>query len=91
MTAERWKQVRPLFFELAEIGPEDRAVRLESLSKTDPELHAQLRRLLAAHGARIVHEAHPVKAASALARGRMEVVNRYLKHCVAGREFDIYR
>ena len=49
MTAERWDQVRPLFFELSELGAEDRAVRLESLSKTDPELHAQLTRLLAAH------------------------------------------
>ncbi len=41
MSNERWEEVRLLFFELAELGPEDRAVRLESLSKTDPELHAQ--------------------------------------------------
>ena len=49
MSDERWEEVRPWFFELAELAPEDRTVRLESLSKTDPELHTQLRRLLAAH------------------------------------------
>jgi serine/threonine protein kinase/tetratricopeptide (TPR) repeat protein len=49
MTAERWEQVRPLFFELAELGPEERAGRLEVLSQGDPELRAELDRLLAAH------------------------------------------
>jgi tetratricopeptide (TPR) repeat protein len=49
MANERWQEVRLLFFELAELGPEERAVRLESLSEIDPELHAELRRLLAAH------------------------------------------
>ncbi len=49
MPNDGWDQVRPLFFELAELPPEDRAVRLRALTEDDPELRVQLERLLAAH------------------------------------------
>ncbi len=49
MSNERWDEVRPLFFELAELEPEERAIRLDALSESDPELHGQVKRLLAAH------------------------------------------
>ncbi|MEJ2343547.1 MAG: protein kinase, partial [Gemmatimonadales bacterium] len=48
MTTERWQQVRTLYFELAELEPEDRTARLESVLRSDPELGEQLKRLLAA-------------------------------------------
>jgi hypothetical protein len=37
-----------MFFEFAELEPADRAARLEVLSQGDPELQAELERLLAA-------------------------------------------
>jgi TolB-like protein len=49
MSKERWDEVRLLFFELAELESEDRTARLDARSKNDPELHEQVRRLLAAH------------------------------------------
>ncbi len=49
MTNERWQEVQTLYFELADLGPEERAVRLESLARSDPELGDRLGRLLAAH------------------------------------------
>jgi len=49
MSNERWDEVRPLFFELAELEAEERAIRLDALSESDPELQEHLRRLLAAH------------------------------------------
>ncbi|MEE8549912.1 MAG: serine/threonine-protein kinase, partial [Gemmatimonadota bacterium] len=49
MTAERWDEVQELFLELVEQEPEYRALRLGILAETDPELHAQVKRLLAAH------------------------------------------
>jgi tetratricopeptide (TPR) repeat protein len=49
VSEERWEQVRRLFFELAELGPEKRAARLDGLTKDDPELQAELERLLAAN------------------------------------------
>jgi len=49
VTPERWEEIQALFFELAELETEDQAARLDALSSSDPELHAQLKRLLAAH------------------------------------------
>jgi hypothetical protein len=46
--SDRWDQIRLLFFELADLGPEERAVRLRVLADRDPELHGQVKRLLAA-------------------------------------------
>jgi hypothetical protein len=49
MSKEHWDEVRPLFFELAELESQDRAARLAALSESDPELHERLERLLAAN------------------------------------------
>ena len=49
MSADRWEEVQARFLELAELEPEERATRLEVISQGDPELQADLERLLAAH------------------------------------------
>jgi len=49
MIAERWDEVQELFLQLVEQAPEVRALRLGILAENDPDLHAQVKRLLAAH------------------------------------------
>jgi Tol biopolymer transport system component len=46
--AEDWKRAEPLLDELLELEPAARALRLESLARTDPELHASVAAWLAA-------------------------------------------
>ena len=47
MTAERWQEALAVFEELVDLGPEDQAVRLSTVSDSDPELHAHVEALLA--------------------------------------------
>ena len=49
MTPDSWKRIEDLFAELADLGTEECAKRLEGIGKTDPELHAELKSLIAAH------------------------------------------
>jgi tetratricopeptide (TPR) repeat protein/predicted Ser/Thr protein kinase len=49
MIAERWDEVQELFLQLVEQAPEVRALRLGILAENDPDLHVQVKRLLAAH------------------------------------------
>jgi tetratricopeptide (TPR) repeat protein len=51
MTPERWDEIQAQFLELEDLEPGARASQLQSLSGRDPELHAQVKRLLRAHDA----------------------------------------
>ena len=47
MTADRWQQVYELFNEALSLAPRDRQVLLETRCAGDPELRAEVERLLA--------------------------------------------
>ena len=49
MNPERWGEIQTLFAEVRGLKPDERSVRLADISETDPELHAELESLLAAH------------------------------------------
>ncbi|MDX1998050.1 MAG: tetratricopeptide repeat protein [Thermoanaerobaculia bacterium] len=51
MTPERWARLKVAFHEAAELPPTARGRLLETLRSADPDLHAELERLLAAHDA----------------------------------------
>jgi len=49
VTPELWERIEGFFVQVADLGVEERAERLEAISKTDPELYDELKSLLEAH------------------------------------------
>jgi len=49
MTPELWERVEGFFVDVADLAEEERAERLDAISKTDPELYVELKSLLEAH------------------------------------------
>jgi tetratricopeptide (TPR) repeat protein len=49
VTPELWERVEGFFVQVADLEEEERAERLEAISKTDPELYDELKSLLEAH------------------------------------------
>jgi tetratricopeptide (TPR) repeat protein len=74
MTPERWRRVKQLFEETLDAGPEARAARLAAAGREDPEVGAEVDRLLAAHAdAADFMEESPVRglAATVASEGRL--------------------
>ncbi|MEJ2338183.1 MAG: hypothetical protein P8Y15_04745, partial [Gemmatimonadales bacterium] len=49
MTPELWERIEGFFTQVADLEEDERAERLEAISKTDPELYEELKSLLEAH------------------------------------------